>query len=341
MRKLYSGIDLHSNNSHVGILDQNDTRIYHKRLPNQPDVVLSELEPYKENLQAIVIESTFNWYWLVDALMDCGYTVHLANPGAMQQYKGLKHVDDKHDAFWLAHMERLGILPTGYIYPKQDRPVRDLLRKRSHFVKIRTSLIISLQGILNRNCGSSLRSNQIKQFKTDHVAPFLQHNEDLALCGKMSKQTIDYLSRQIQEVERIVLERVQLRDSYTNLTTMPGVGKILALTIMLETGDTNRFAKVGNFASYCRKVSSEWTSNNKRKGKGNTKNGNKYLSWAFSEAAEYARRHHDYVRAYFNRKAAKTNKSIAYGALAHKLARAAFFIMRDNVSFDRTKLFAK
>jgi transposase len=125
--------------------------VYKRKLPNQPDVILAELEPFKANISGIVVESTFNWYWLVDLLMDAGYCLHLANPAAIQKYKGLKHSDDNHDAFWLAHMLRLKILPEGYIYPKEDRPIRDLLRKRGHLVQVRTALINSLQGIISRN----------------------------------------------------------------------------------------------------------------------------------------------------------------------------------------------
>ena len=99
----------------------------------------------------VVVESTFNWYWIVDFLSEAGYRVHLANPAAIQKYSGLKHSDDKHDAFWLAEMLRLGILPEGYIYPKEERPIRDLLRKRGHLVRLRTSLILSLQNIVTRN----------------------------------------------------------------------------------------------------------------------------------------------------------------------------------------------
>lgn len=339
MKKLYCGIDLHSNNSHLGIIDQNDKRLYHKRLPNMEDVILAELAPFKENMSSIVVESTYNWYWLVDSLMDDGYQVHLANPAAMQQYNGLKHIDDKHDAFWLAHMDRLGILPQGYIYPKKQRPVRDLLRKRGHLVRLRTSLINSLQGIIIRNCGCSLSGNKIKRIKEDHVSPLFEDHEDLALSGKVSKETIDYLGKQITSIESVVLSKVKLQKSYEKLLTMPGVGKILSMTIMLETGTITRFEKVGDFTSYCRKVPSDWRSNNKRKGKGNTKNGNKYLAWAFSEAAEYSRRYDDKVRAFFNKKTSKSKKAVAYSALGHKLARAAYYIMRDNVEFDSNKLF--
>lgn len=340
MRTLYAGIDLHSNNSYLAILDQDDKRIFHKRLPNMADVILAEFEPYKKELTAIVVESTYNWYWLVDCLMDAGYEVLLANPAAMQQYKGLKHINDKHDAFWLAHMARLGILPQGYIYPKEDRPVRDLLRKRGHLVRLRTSLINSLQGIISRNCGCSLSGNKMKQLRENHVAPLLAGQEYLALSGEVSKETIDFLSNQISRVESLVLKKVKLHKSFQCLQSMPGVGKILSLTIMLETGKIDRFPKVGDFASYCRKVPAKWISNKKKKGKGNTKNGNKYLAWAFSEAAEYARRYNDHAKAFFNRKAAKTNQAVAYCALGHKLARAAYYIMRDQVEFDEQKLFA-
>lgn len=156
----------------------------------------------------------------------------------------------------------------------------------------------------------------------------------------MSKNTIDYLSQQITRIEKVVLARVKLRSEFIALQTIPGLGKILSLTIMLETGKVERFSKVGNFASYCRKVPSKWTSNDLKKGKGNSKNGNKYLAWAFSEAAEFARRYDDTAKAFFNRKASKTNRMIAHSALAHKLARAAYFIMRDNVPFEHQKLFA-
>jgi transposase len=92
-----------------------DTWVYKRKLSNQPNVILAELEPFKANISGIVVESTFNWYWLVDLLMDAGYCLHLANPAAIQKYKGHKHSDDNHDAFWLAHMLRLNILPEGYI----------------------------------------------------------------------------------------------------------------------------------------------------------------------------------------------------------------------------------
>jgi transposase len=336
----YVGVDLHANNIFVAVIDKKGKRLEQKKLPNDLAVILEYFKPHQKEIVGIVVESTYNWYWLVDGLMGTGYKVHLANPSAIQQYSGLKHVDDKHDAFWLAQMLRLEILPEGYIYPKEERPIRDLLRKRRHLVKLRTSLILSLQNIISRNCGVAFRANEVKRLKEDRVSPLLESNQDLALAGKTSKEMIDQMTRQIQKIEGAIVQRVQLKEAYRYLLTLPGVGKILALTIMLETGPITRFAQVGDYASYCRKVPSRWTSNEKTKGKGNLKNGNKYLAWAFSEAAEFARRYDVQARSYYTRKMRKTNFMVAHSALAHKLARAAYYLMKDQVPFMPEKLFS-
>lgn len=337
--KLYSGIDLHSSSSYLAIIGEDGKRVFKQKLPNDGSTIIQALSSFSSDITGIVVESTYNWYWLVDALMSEGFNVHLANPSAIQKYSGLKHADDKHDAFWLAEMLRLNILPTGYIYPKEERPIRDLLRKRSHLMRLRTSLLISLQNIITRNCGVRMKADDIKCLSEDRVNRLLASNDDLALAGKASKDSIDFLTRQIRAIESFVEKKLKLTDSYKNLLTIPGIGKILGLTIMLETGPVERFEKVGNYASYCRSVSSKWTSNGKAKGKGNKKNGNKYLCWAFSEAAELARRYDKEARAYYNRKLQKTNFMIAHAALAHKLARAAYYIMRDQVPFMAEKTF--
>jgi transposase len=337
--RLYVGVDLHANNNFMAMVDRKGKRIEHKKLANDLLVIREFLKPRKREIIGLVVESTYNWYWLVDGLMDSGYAVHLANPLAIQKYSGLKHADDKHDAFWLAEMLRLGILPEGYIYPKEERPVRDLLRKRRHLVKLRTSLILSLQNILSRNCGVKVAVGEVKRLKEDRVSPLLEGNEDLALAGQSSKEMIDQLTRQIGKIEAAIVKRIELKESYRYLLTLPGVGKILALTIMLETGPIARFAQVGDYASYCRKVPSRWISNEKTKGQGNQKNGNKYLAWAFSEAAEFARRYDEQARFYYARKMRQTNVVVAHSALAHKLSRAAYYLMKEQVPFMPEKLF--
>jgi transposase len=338
--RLYTAFDLHSNNSYVGIIDEGGKKMFKKKVPNNPAAVLEALKPFKSDIEGIVVESTYNWYWLVDLLDAEGYRVHLANPAKIQQYYGLKYADDKHDAFWLAEMLRLGILPEGYIYPKEQRPVRDLLRKRGHIVRLRTSLIVSLQNIITRNAGSKIKTHDIKVLTTDRVSPLLDENEDLALAGKVSKEAIDFMTRQIKAMETIIENRIHLRSPYDRLLSLPGVGNILALTIMLETGPIQRFEDAGNYVSYCRKVPTGRFSNEKKKGSGNRKSGNKYLAWAYSEASERARQFHPEARKYYDRKRQRTNAPIAHSALAHKLAKAAYYIMRDGVMFIPDKLFA-
>lgn len=337
--KLYAGIDLHSTNSYLAIIDSDGKRIFKQKMPNRIELIVEALSLYSGTLCGVVVESTYNWYWLVDGLMAAGFAVHLANPAAIQKYTGLKHADDKHDAFWLAEMLRLDILPEGYIYPSEQRPIRDLLRKRCHLVNLRSSLLISLQNIITRNCGFKVKANDIKLLKENRVEPLLAENEDLALAGQVSKESIDFLTQQIRKIEYKIEKELELKPSYRHLLTIPGIGKILGLTIMLETGPVERFEKVGNYASYCRSVSSQWTSNGKSKGKGNKKNGNKYLCWAFSEAAEFARRYDDKARAFYNRKLKKSNFMVAHAALAHKLARAAYHVMKDQVPFIPEKTF--
>jgi transposase len=337
---LYGGIDLHSNSNQAAILDEDRKRIVRRKLKNDPEEILRFWDPYKPNLAGIVVESTFNWYWLVDLLQENGYRIRLANPAGIQKYSGLKHADDNHDAFWLAELLLLGILPEGYIFPKELRALRDLLRKRLHLVRVRTSLILSLQNIVTRNFGVTLSSQDLKALREDRVQIYLQDNEDLLLAGSASKAAVDTLTRQIRRIEEAVVSKLKLQIPYTHLLSLPGVGRIVAATVQLETGPIERFAKVGCYASYCRKVNRQWTSNEKVKGHGNKKNGNKYLAWAFGEAAERARIFHKASREFYQRKLRqKKSPALAHGALAHKLARAAFHILRDKVPFDHEKMF--
>ena len=205
--ELYAGIDLHSTNNYIGIINDQDERVYSKRHTNLLPEVLSILEPFKPSLKGVVVESTYNWYWLVDGLQENGYTVHLANPAAIQQYEGLKHTDDKWDSFWLAHLLRLGILPEGYIYPKQDRPVRDILRRRTLFVRYRTSQILSLQSTLNRNLAHDIPGNWIKQYEVSDSENMFD-SPLLNLTAKIGIETIRHLTKSIELIEKGLLENL-------------------------------------------------------------------------------------------------------------------------------------
>ena len=330
---LYAGLDLHSRNTYIGIMDKEFKRVFNKRVVNKLPLIVKTLAPFQDQLKGIVVESTFNWYWLIDGLMDAGYDcVHLANPAAMKQYEGIKFADDQHDAFFLAQMLILGILPQGYIYPKEDRPVRDLARKRLFLVRHKTSHILSLQSLIARCCGKRVSANDIRTFTVEDLQQLLEH-EYIVLSAQANLDTIMFLKQQIRQLEKAIQNKVKLSKEFQQLLTVPGIGLILAMTIMLEVGDIGRFPHVGNFASYCRCVSSNRLSDGKSKGHGNRKNGNRYLSWAFTEAAHLSRRYNECFRSYYNRKVAQANTSLATKALSNKLARICYYIMRDQVAF--------
>jgi transposase len=336
--KLYGGIDLHSNNSVVALLDEEDRVVLRKRLANEAAAMLETLAPYREAIVGLVVESTYNWYWLVDALMEAGYRVHLANTAAIVQYSGLKYSDDDSDAVWLAKLLRLGLLPEGYIYPKEQRAVRDLLRRRSRLVQQHTATLLSVQNLLARNRGTSLRANEVKRLTPEAVARLLP-DPNQALAVQSNLLVMRAQEAAIELLERQALAQVRLRPAYRHLVTVSGIGTVLGLTILLETGPVGRFAKVGNYASYSRCVGSERLSNGKRKGRGNTKNGNKYLAWAYVEAANFAVRYNPTIKRYYQRKRAKTNGVVAIKTVAHKLARACYYILRDGTDFEVNRAF--
>jgi len=335
----YAGIDLHSSNSFVGVINAEDQRLYGKRHSNRLDDILRALDPFQDSLKGVVVESTFNWYWLVDGLQEHGYAVHLANPSAIQQYEGLKHTDDKWDSFWLAHMYRLGILPEGYIYPKEHRAVRDLLRRRLLFVKHSTSHILSLQSTISRNLGLRMSGREIKKLKPEDIGGMFDC-PNLVLMANNSLAAINFLKKIILDIEKNVKSQVKMRKEFLMLLTIPGIGNILGLTISLEVGDIGRFPAVGNYSSYSRCVESKRLSNGKKKGENNKKNGNRYLAWAYVEAAQFCRRYCVKAQSFYQSKAAKSKPVVAVKALSNKLSRASYYIMRDQVAFDEDKLFS-
>lgn len=338
--KLYVAIDLHSNNNVVVILDENDKIVYKKRHPNILHIVLEQLAPYQEHIQAIAVESTFNWYWLVDGLMEAGYTVKLVNTLAVKTYDGLKYSDDDDDARHLAHLLRLGLLPTGYIYPKKERAVRDLLRKRAQLVRNRTVHILSIQNLAIRNSGKGMSTGAIRKLDDGAIERICAGNNTLALAIKSSLAVLRCLDEQIARLEHAVLAQARLKPEFVKLLSVDGIGDILGMTIMYEAGSMERFEKVGKFASYARCVESSRWSNGKKKGEGNRKNGNKYLSWAFVEAAHSAVRYNERIRRFYQRKKARVNSVVAVKAVAHKLARACYHVIKDQVQFDERKAFA-
>lgn len=335
---LFCGIDLHSNNCFVVVSDDADKVVYSKRLPNDLAAIRAALSPYQHELFGVVVESTYNWYWLVDGLMAASYSLHLANTTAIKQYDGLKHRGDESDARHLAHLLRLGLLPEGHIMPQPIRSVRDLARKRMQLVQQRTTQLVAIQTCLMQQTGETIAANEIKRL-TCSVVDALALDPGTALGIKANLFVLQALQKQIDIVEEVLAAYCHGNPEYKLLTSVAGIGPILATIILLETGKIERFADAGNYVSYCRCVNSTHVSNGKKKGEGNTKNGNRYLAWAYVEAANFAIRYCEPARKFHQRKKAKRNNVVAIKAVAHKLARACFHMLKTGEKFSVERCF--
>jgi len=336
--KVIAGIDLHGNNLVIGVIDQDGKRLTHRKLDCKLEQVEEFLRPLKPRLQSMAVESTFNWYWLVDGLRAQGYAIDLANPAQIEQYSGIKHADDKHDAFHLAELQRLNILPKAHIYDAELRPVRDLLRRRTNLVHQRTALFLSFKSLYTRTTGQPMPLSQLKGMEPKEGKDLYEHPAN-QLIAQVQLEHIEALDKSILRIEKAVLGCAREIPIYERLLTLPGVGKILGMTITMEVGDIARFKTDGDFASYCRVVDSRRLSNGKQKGENNAKCGNKYLSWAFVEAANFAKRSDENCRRWYDRKKAKTSTVLATKALACKLAKAAWHVMARNTDYDARRMF--
>ena len=254
------------------------------------------------------------------------------------QYNGIKHADDKHDAFHLAELQRLNILPKAYIYDEQLRPVRDILRRRGMLVGHRTALFISFKSLYTRTTGGQMPLNELKALSPKGACELYEHPAN-QLIAQIQVEQIEALDQSIRRIEKAVLACARELPLYDKLLTLPGVGKILGMTITMEVGDIKRFKGDGNFASYCRAVDSRRMSNGKQKGENNQKCGNRYLSWAFVEAANFAKRYDAQCRRWYDRKKARTSTVIATKALACKLAKAAWHVMAHGTDYDPARMF--
>ena len=336
--KLYAAIDLHSTNSVVCVIDEQDVvKLKPLRLKNEASRILEALAPFQQDIQAVAVESTFNWYWLVDALEGAGYVVKLAHAAAVPQYAGLKHGDDDSDALHLAHLLRLGILPTGTICAQPIRALRDLMRRRHSLVEQQTRDVLILKSMFHRVLG-----DRVNIAKLDRAAIRAAFPQQADRCSAVAVwETLQGVQRTIDKLERWIRARLRRLPPMIRLKSMSGIGDILGPTILLETGDIKRFATVGNYVSYCRLVDSKRLSNGKVKGHGNRKSGNKHLCWAWIEVANIAIRCNKTIQSWYDRKLKAVKMPvIAKKAVAHKCARAGYFMMRDGTDFDADRAFS-
>ena len=337
-RTFYGAIDLHSNNNYAVISDCEDRVVKRKRLPNNLEAVDRFFEKYKRDISDIVIESTYNGYWLMDGLEEKGYGVKLANPAKMQPYSGLKHTDDEDDARWLNQMNRLGILPEGYIYPKEMRPMRDLLRKRLSLVQMRTQLINSLKHQFLSWKAMDVSKSEIQRMEAGAIDEVFEP-QALRQSAHSFVELIGALNQKIKAMESMIHLKLKEDGMVKRLSMLEGIGDMISWTIRLEVGEIGRFTDVGHYLSYCGLVDSRRMSNERKKGEGNVKNRNKYLRWAYAEAVIGALRSAR-IKKYYERLKKRKHRIKAMAIVASKIARVSFMLMKDpEFVYDPGKLF--
>jgi transposase len=335
--QFYCGIDLHARTMYVCILDQQGEIILHRNLKASSDALLKAIAPYRGDL-VIAVECMFTWYWLADLCAQEGIPFVLGHALYMKAIHGGKAKNDKIDAHKIAVLLRGGMLPQAYVYPAEMRATRDLLRRRLYLTRKRAELLTHVQNTNSQYNLPEIGKKIAYKANRDGVAerfpdPAVQKSieVDLALLGYY-----DEILRDL-ELQLITAAKQDRAHALYLLRTVPGIGKILSLVLLYEIHDIHRFPRVQEFVSYCRLVKCAKESAGKRYGTSGTKIGNADLKWAFSEAAVLCLRNNPAGQKLLTRLAKKHGKGKALTVLAHKLARAVYYMLKRGTAFDLDK----
>lgn len=331
--RYYCGIDLHARSMYVCILSQAGKTVVHRKIPSQAEPFLRLIKPYRRDI-VIAAECMFCWYWLSNLCAQEGLPFVLGHAFYMKAVHGGKTKNDKVDSEKIAKLLRGGNLPMAYVYPERMRATRDLLRRRQRFVRRRGGFLSHIKNSISQY---NLPPYQGRLDKASHRVDLLEHfvdDEDLQLSVAVDAMLLDAHDETINELELHLESRAKIHDasSLYLLRTIPGIGKILSLTILYEIHDISRFPSVGQFLSYSRLVPGCHESAGKRKGSPGRKMGNVYLKWAFSEAAALFIRYNP--PGIFRRLERKGGKGKAMTLLSIKLGRAVYFMLRRRQPFD-------
>lgn len=328
----YCGIDLHTRQSHLCIIDQEGNRVDELRTKNDLSEMLSFLEPYRKRLK-IAVESTINWYWLVDGLKANGYDVTLAHSAGLSLITGAKVKTDRRDAFKLARLLRMGEISPAYVYPAQTRPIRDLARRRDDLVAERATLYVRLRALFMQYNVNTMGLKTLKAMDIDDLSE-LALPDEAKLCAAILLERLPLLSGQIDKVEAYLAAKDTA--AVCLLMTIPGIGPVFARSIALEVGDINRFATEKHFCSYARLFPGTSESAGKAKRGRKSKEGNAYLKCAFMSAAKIASVYVPEVKALKEKHAKRRGGKALRGnaVIAHKLGIAAYHMLKTGEIFD-------
>lgn len=331
------GIDLHARTMYLCILNHEGEIVFHRNMPAAPDCFLKAIAPYREDL-VVAVECLFTWYWLADLCAQEQIPFVLGHALYMKAIHGGKAKNDKIDAHKIAVLLRGGMLPMAYVYPAELRATRDLLRRRCHLMRKRAELLAHIQNTNSQYClppfGKKIASRKNREGVAERFTdPSVRKSLEMDLA------LIDHYDKLLNEVELHITQTAKVHDAnaFYRLRSVPGIGKILALVILYEIHDIDRFPTVQDFASCARLVKCPKESAGKRHGSGGAKIGNGHLKWAFSEASVLFLRHNPPAQRSLDHLASKHGKAKALSILAHKLGRTVYYLLKRREAFDMNK----
>jgi transposase len=338
--KFYCGIDLHARTMYLCILNQDGKIVLHRDIKSDPDIFLRTIAPYRENI-VVAVECIFTWYWIADLCSEENVPFVLGHALYMKAIHGGKAKNDKIDAYKIATLLRGGMMPMAYVYPSDMRATRDLLRRRTHLVRKRAELLAHIQ---NTNHQYNLPDTGKLAYKSKRKG-VAQRFQDISVQKniELDLSLIDHYDQLLLPLEQelSIIAKVHDADSYFRLRSIPGIGRILGLTILYEIHDISRFERVQDFVSYCRLVKCAKESAGKILGSSGKKIGNAHLKWAFSEAVVLFLRRNPAAIKYRNKLARMHGNAKSLTILAHKLARAVYYILKRKEVFHPETFFAK
>jgi transposase len=322
---------------YICILGADGEVLYHRNGPTTPEHFLRVIGPYRDDI-VVAVECMFTWYWLADLCAREGIPFVLGHALYMKAIHGGKAKNDRIDAHKIAALLRGGLIPMAHVYPAEMRATRDLLRRRCHFTQKRAELLAHIQNTASQyNLAPFGRKIAYKSNRGGVAEHFPDPQVRKSIAADL--ELIDHYDRLLNDVELHITRTAKLHDptTFDRLRSVPGIGKILALVILYEIGDVARFPRVQQFTSYCRLVKSAKESAGKRYGSSGKKIGNAHLKWAFSEAAVLFLRQSEQGRAFHSRLVQQHGKPKALTILAHKLARAVYYMLARQESFDMNR----
>ena len=337
--RFYCGVDLHTKRMYLCILDRDGNKLLHRNMRAKPDDFLNAIKPFRDDL-VVGAECMYTWYWLADLCLEEGIKFLLGHALYMKAIHGGKKKDDKLDSEKIARLIRGGTFPLSYVYPRQMRATRDLVRRRMFLVRRRSELLAHVQ-LINQQCNCEPFEKMLKYAgNRDILDRFTE--DSVRLSVEADLQMVGHYDELLKQLEDNLLRQAKLHDPHacSLLRTIPGIGKILSLVLLYEIHTIDRFPSVGDFLSYARLVTPKQTSDGKVTGQSGAKIGNVHLKWAFSEAVLWMLRYSDQAKAFVKRKEKKYGKSRAMTMLARKIARAVYYMLKQKEPFNPVKFFA-